>query len=132
MRINRYTPLVTLVLMLSLALPAHAYTGSNYISYDGTYCDWDGYNEHYDAYPNSNYSNGGGTTGIQNGYPYGCDRSRTKLRWKEVGQAYVTTTDEGYEGASIGPEYGMEYLSWTDHDVRIAGTSTWHGYRNSH
>lgn len=130
---RRFTPASIVLLVLALALPAIGYTGNNYIVYDGTYCDWDGYHEHYDQYPNVQLSVGLGTTGIQSGYSGGCDRTRVKIRWEPVGQSATTDTVTRYaSGASTNTLDGMEYLYWTDHDVHITGTSTWHGYRNSH
>lgn len=81
--------------------------------------------------PYHQYSYAGGVTGIQYGHPDECDRVRLKLRWEPVGEPAVTDYFEsGLSGVNSGPQYGAEYLYWTDHDVKRGGL--WSGFRLYH
>lgn len=118
------------LLTVLASLPVLAYTDNRYLFYDGAYCDWAGTHEHYDT--GNQYSRGVGTTSIQSGYPNGCDQTRVKIRWEPYGFAAKTDILYGLSAVSTGTLYSMEYLYWTDHDVRIDGTSTWHGFKLTH
>lgn len=118
------------LLAMTLTLPALAYLGSGYGWHDGTYCGWDGANEHWD-YNSPTYDYVGGTTGLQYGYPDECDRTRLKIYWEPYGEtARLEIWSSGSVGVNSGVRRPAEFLFYSDHDVRRG--SWWYGFRVNH
>lgn len=130
---NRNAVLVLSVffVLVLVAVPAIACMASNYYSYVGSPCDWDGTNEHWD-FNSPTLDHAGGATGIQDGYSWQCNQSRLKLYRKDYDGIKILSYFYGYQGVNSGSLFGAEILYWTDHDVRDTDTGTWYGWRLYH